>query len=426
MSKASTSDFGRNLDIFKYSETLLNVQGDYVVFGPLEVHEQNSALYTDSFAGVQNASWRDQVRRGISATTVASGIKFDANRNRLYAQADFYDLNKPHNLTKTHVTGDVGFGDFPFARSDQSTIDSANNRAISKFLDALLDARSSFESGQDLGEYKETLHGLQKPLSSLQDLTLGYLAKLKKVKHRTKGTVNLRKALTSTYLEFTFGWNPLAKDVADAYSKLRKHRFDIVPISSKATVPYGGSSVFFHDFTLSGAAGLNFWFNATYVGHHSIRYKGAVRTGANPQGQVPLAQDLQLTPDRWLPTAWDLIPYSWIVDYFTNVGDIINAAAAMTSQITWLQRTDRIKWEQKTGPFGLMPNYSTPPDGFRADAYCSGGETTFTYIEFLRQPYNPVALAPSLEFRIPTLGSKPWRNIGALILDRVKPLKPFF
>lgn len=49
--------------------------------------------------------------------------------------------------------------------------------------------------------------------------------------------------------------------------------------------------------------------------------------------------DFGIMPSQFLPTVWELIPYSWLVDYFTNMGDIVAAACRNYGDLSWYSGT---------------------------------------------------------------------------------------
>jgi hypothetical protein len=45
------------------------------------------------------------------------------------------------------------------------------------------------------------------------------------------------------------------------------------------------------------------------------------------------------TPSEFVPTAWELMPWSFLVDYFTNIGDILTSSVTDTSSVRWVNRS---------------------------------------------------------------------------------------
>jgi hypothetical protein len=304
-----------------------------------------------------------------------------------------------------------------------ATLTKVRNRAISKFLTACQEARSSFEAGQDLGEWKETIRSCIHPMQNLRDYTLSYFTTLKRKRGRTRGRKPLRKVLSDTYLEYTFGWKPLALDVAAAVAKLGQPRFDIVPVHANAFDIHSGQSVVTQNgFTTS----IPLLISSQTRGEVSIRYKGGIKTNADASGHVSRYQDLQLLPRNWLPTAYDLLPYSWIADYFTNIGEIIQAACFVTGDLSWGLSTYRSVAHFKSAPHSIK-DFDAPVGThvLRNIKSLSGGNFRAHNSIFSRARLTAAELIPDFEVKIP-LSAKPWENLGALLVSRGKSLIPFF
>lgn len=399
--------------------------------GPLSAVIGSSYSRLNTADGVKLPNWRDIIRSGGNATTSFTGRRIIAQANGYQAFQDLAWRN-PNNPADMHTRYCYASGVFFYTGAPtvsdpppSQTVTDVTNRCIRSFLSRCDSAISSFEAGQDFGEYKETLNSLVNPLSSLRRHVSGYFDTLKKVRRKTRGSVGLRKALTDTYLEWTFGWNPLVSDVAKAYVNLRSIRFENIPVESSATGQYDGSNTAWNPplppgtpFTVEG--------NIRTTSEYTCRYKGMIRNELDPSGRVSLAQDLQVLPENWLPTAWDLLPYSFIADYFTNIGDIIRGYSFVFGRLSWACKTTRnskfaVYTVKRVTPFDLAP----PNVFIRNRAICRGGNASMVDRKVTRAKLTSDDLIPRFAFSIPH-GVKPWLNMAALMLSRSVPLVPFF
>lgn len=381
----------------------------------------------DVFSGSTNPNWRDQVRNGQSATTAASGTRYS------YVSPWFSSERRVFiNSTKRNLYAEF-YGHIPFSAgvataptSDQKSV--VEDRAKRKILERLDSVLSSVELGQDLGEYKETVHGVTKPLKSLRDLTLGYFDALtnlrRSFKHPSPGAL---KALADTYLEWTFGWKPLALDIADAIVGLQnRSRFRFTPIEASAVGDYSASSSSPTQYAGDPFALQQIWTSTKIQRSYSTRYKGMVRVDLE-SGTLPVRDVLQLDLPHFIPTVWDLIPYSFVVDYFTNVGDIIRSYCARTNSIAWCVKTTRTTYTT-TVSYWSKTNPSNPPSADVIELACrdDSQNSIAQRVDFTRAPVNPsVELRPSFHFELP-VSDKPWINIGAIIASRTAHLVPLF
>lgn len=387
-----------------------------------QVSEGTSFVRSSSFSGYTNPFWKSQIIKGQNACTDANGTRYLFDVGWFTALADSNDDAKPPTRYKTEWYGYPSISVPDNYQPDAPTITSVTNRAISKFFDRADAALSSVESGQDFGEIRQSLDSMIRPLNSLRSHVLSYFPSVKKLKGKYKKVPDLKKALADTYLEWTFGWRPLALDVADAYVGLqnRKRFFDIVPIKSSAKQDFHGSS----DSGIidtSGDGQLKLWLTTQSNSVYSVRYKGAVRTGA-VNSQVSVSQVLQIDLPHFLPTAWDLLPYSFIVDYFTNIGDIIRAYSFRTSSVLWCVKTTRVE-NRKVFVHEVRPDI--PPTWKNFASLPGVSHSSCSQVSFVRTSVDAAYLRPKLNFSIPT-SAKPWINLGALMLARSLPLVPFF
>jgi hypothetical protein len=386
----------------------------------------SSLSRVNSLTGVKNPMWRSEILRGVGATTQCSGLNFTFE-DQFVTQGFSGDLGPPTHITQVfELYGRIGYAaptttDTPSA----STVAAVSNRCIRKFLDSVESARSSVEAGQDLGEYKESIESMIHPMNSMKELITGYFSKLRKAKKQYgNNRISLIKALADSYLEFTFGWNPLAIDVANAYAGLQnRSRFSpTVPVSASASEQFAGVNQ-----RQLGSGNLqttkcNFRTQSRYT----IRYKGAVKVRLE-DGNVPVLDVLRLSTVRdFVVTAWDLLPYSFIVDYFVNVGDVISGVTFPFADLAWGNKTVRTetKWF-----YTMLDDSSVTAATFGFQKFLGrftyGGNSKYSVTSFSRSALVPSDLVPRLRISIP-VSSKPWENIAALLASSRKGLVPFF
>lgn len=382
---------------------------------------------SDSRAGSDLPRWRDIIRNGGNATTNFSGTAFsDDFDSYTTATCDVQTINPSTRKTGYYhykFDGGINSNTPPSILAVPSSISAdVRNRCIRKFLDSIDSAQSSFEAGQDLGEYKETVRSIQHPLGPLKDKILSYLSSLEKVKRSRRKPESLAKTLADTYLEYHFGWQPLVNDVASAIADCGRFRFPTIPIRASAKATFSSvDSVDSNTFL-----GVQFLRKVRTTSTYQVRYKGAVRVkNLLPDGRLPILQSLQLTPDKWLPTAWDLLPYSWMADYFINIGEVIRGFSALSSDIAWGCVTTR---NRTTSQFAeWVPSWpSFSPFVVQSMVHsCFGGSGSLWASSVNRSPFTSADLIPSLQFRLPT-SKYAFANMGAILIQRSRRLVPFF
>ena len=118
----------------------------------------------------------------------------------------------------------------------------------------------------------------------------------------------------------------------------------------------------------------------------------------------------------FLPTVWELIPYSFVVDYFTNIGNMIDSLSIIESDIGWKDYTSHqicsrySNGAQFTGLKSLFPHSV----GYNIeDEQVEAGSQEVTKKIISRGQYGG-SLTPGLQFKLPGAGSLKWLNLAAL------------
>lgn len=374
----------------------------------IEVTYEGAGNYIAS--GYKNPTWREDIKNGRDATTPYSVNVLDRDLPVLLGQVVTWTSNNPARWTQLDFDGTKHFAYTFIGSEDASTVTTVHNRLIQKFLEAADSARSSFELGQDIGELRETIESLIHPMKSLRELTLGYIDRAKRIARRYRGP-SASRALADAWLEYRFGWRPLASDVADAYVVSKRWQYpDSIRMHVAAGAPYAQTNGSYSQAVPPGSFKITF----RSTGRYSEKLTFSIRTG-QVGGYRPLAQELQLDLPHFLPTVWDLIPYSWLVDYFTNVGTYIHALSFRYQDVNWCNLTSKRERILATGPWTFTPAIN---EVVKVNTTSGGVNTAATWVEYNRSRLLPEALFPTLQFELP-LSSRPWENIAALLASRL-------
>lgn len=262
---------------------------------------------------------------------------------------------------------------------------SVDNQAVTRFYNKARETISSFQGGVFLGELREALR-LLKPsgYAFVRGIEDGYLAAVKKRliksgKRRLPASLRGRylkertEIAAETWLEYSFGLSPVVNDIESALRELKRYanyKKEQVRIQAGAkqvvmgqqpggalTIPQGG---------------VSYVVETRY--ESDVRYKGAVRIQTG-YGVKSIKQSLGLTMDQFVPTLWELMPWSFFVDYFVNIGDIVSAVTLPRSSLAYVLRGTR--WANththKSGPFVANVDLNWSMSG-----YGNIGQSTFT------------------------------------------------
>lgn len=201
------------------------------------------------------------------------------------------------------------------------------------FVRKVRKSSTGFQTGVFLGELRESIRLVTRPVDSMKRAVRDYHAAAKKVAAGSRAR-SLGRNLGNLYLEHSFGWRPIFSDIDNGMKTLAglKPVFSD-PISFSARADYFGSKFS----TLYSPSGINMWY-ARVVGRTRnegrVRYKGVVAwESQNLAGGW--RRDWGLTLDQFVPTVYELLPYSWMVDYFSNLGQVIDTVSLGEIGLRW-------------------------------------------------------------------------------------------
>lgn len=383
--------------------------------------------WTDTRNGVQQPRWRDIVKQHGNATTA-----FTASRYRIQGHTSGIVEEKHfdaavNSVVTNRIAGDLIDGNdigilSAYVNPSMATL--CANEALSRFYQNCWSAFRSLQGGVFIGELKEALGLIRSPAKSLRRAVDAYYmdAKRRTRKYYRSGQridpvkiKDLHKVLADTWLENSFGWQPLMADIksgAEALAKLSTHAYDYKRVSgyserSTQGVPFPGG-VYTKTFVTFY---IRYRLQSNQVGWNRCRYLGEVKIAVDKP--ITMAKELfGFHPNDFVPTVWELIPYSFLVDYFTNIGDVISAWSFPVNKITWWCRTTHAANEKFVSASALNASNPNPAmvklmslDGPSLKVYIDNTQITRGSDTFLG--------LPSVTFEIPG-SSRKWMNIAAL------------
>jgi hypothetical protein len=352
-------------------------------------------------------NYRDRIARCIGTTTPLHAISTDVIApNSDFIHTERYLRTNPNNKVMFEATGCFSYQGDAIPDADSFIVQSVENYAISDCVKKIRKANTSLQGLVALGELGETGRMVN---SAGRQLFRGVNGFLNDVTHLVR-TVNPKRLVSTIgrkWLEYSFGWKPLINDIDDGIHAIRRiaqNRPPRILIRTK-----GSSSVKKPPLTYSRILdGFRVDVTSSYSNIYSVRLYGAVSIQLKAE-RIPHEFGIKL--DEFIPTVWELIPYSFLADYFVNLGAIIDAYSLNTSTVRWLNKgtLSEVLFESQC---------SAVPQRQAAWVYTNsvvrlGPPFRYSRKVKNRVAYSPAWLIPSLEFTIPGMGTQ-WLNMGAL------------
>lgn len=312
---------------------------------------------------------------------------------------------------------------------------SAYEIALGNFLKNAGSQQTPLKGAILLGELGKTLKMLVNPASALRNGILSYLKRARRIikdakrknrkgRKRWSGRDNakLGKVLAKTWLEYSFGWMNLVRDIKDAtaaYSAFQaraatarvygKCEIEIDKVSTKTSSTYMNYG-YYHTTT-------------TKTRKDKVVLKGVIKMNADVM--MSEAERIQylcgFNLAEFVPTVWELVPASWVVDMFTNVGDILNSIHGVTS--TWV-------WHSASRRTSSLTESKVSNDSGRRDGLSQTAENTivldyFTSIPFVFEHVVYTRWIPTIRLPVPVIKPLPsrawsWANLLSWLRVRQK------
>lgn len=293
-----------------------------------------------------------------------------------------------------------------------------------------------------LGELRETIKMIRRPAAALRDGVDKYLSTLTTTRRIVRGKLRPRKsetadafrlrraqavkdAMSGSWLELQFGIQPLISDVQEISKEVVNQ---LTEPSRKKRIRGKSSEVPSESLIINSKNSQAFGFETPRFSCvykkstvHTVQYVVGLKSDVSgPLSAWDRLARFGFQAQNFVPTLYELLPWSFLIDYFVNLGDVIEAACTDTSQVSWIVKTVRARTtftcdEDLSGSFGYGLNGWNP--------YLITGKKTSKRV-FVRTTLSrtlPSSLGlPPLVFSIPGVDSTKWYNMAALLAQSSK------
>ena len=419
--KGSRSASVSHRESLSYELGLIWGSNDSGSFGP-NSRAKVQVNWENGRTGSTNPYWKSQILSGKTATTGLSAHRTAVNISYGFMSLTFRDERVHRDNQQQMVTGSLTTFSLPNAGVNGVLLNNCDTGALAKLREQLYQLQHDADIGETLGEYKQLLSLIGKPLQGVRDLLELYQRRaaeiITNVQRRYGRPLSrldaaqvrdINAALGRLYLEFTFGIKPLLYDIAGCLVAAIEKRNSV---KAKISASYKDDKLVSdtsQQETVSSYLAVNK--RTVMTERCTVRYQ----VGVNPAKvdlDLPWLQRIGLVPERFIPTVYAVLPFSWLVDYFLSINVVIDTLCADISMVTWQNKTVRT---ESVTEITVMPDHgraallagSMYKSSSGAPAVVRLARTDTTRIV----PTNVLAF-PSL--KVPS-SWKPWANIGALL-----------
>lgn len=398
-----------------------------------------STAITAERHGVENPLWRKQIAEGSNATT-----PFTGRREAVSMVAGDCGYSFPMG---EEVWFDREVGHYPVPRGgspmSSDLASSAEAGALKKLHRYILSTQQSADVGESLAEYSQAVRMIGRPMAGLRDLLerterraqynakfaawVGASKNRKQMerrieKYRLANPEEKEAAIVAgkLYLEFKFGWEPLARDLHGALVELVESQLKRLKKQKRFS--------FKTDLSLNNEAlvvpGLNYFrydMSSTETHVATVRYiVGFKADDADLREKLSYLKRIGVSPQRFVPTLYAVIPYSWLLDYITALNDVIDALFADLTAVAWVCRTDR--YERLLSVTYALNSAETLATLGGVGSITGSNPFTSSFKETVVSRTIPDGLVPDVQFNVSKTLNNPGRLkiLAALILSKVK------
>jgi len=256
--------------------------------------------------------------------------------------------------------------------------------------------------GEILGDLAKTLQMIRRPMGTAAKL-LTKMIEVKRYRLKKKAAGSIAKVTADVWLEYRYGWKPIIGDTATAVSELEKAQVGRKQrLVARSQIPFTMNKSWVEEVAGGIPRCDAVTCNVHYTGNGracgGVIYEVDVRS--TPER---IAASLGLGIDRLPSTIWELIPLSFVVDWFVNVGQWIQASVPVIGQTVLAAWITTVVEETKN--LSLVTHTTLGPDGSYPsqtwNGYGGGSETKTTTVTRDTRPV--LSATPTLNPAFPGL-----------------------
>lgn len=236
--------------------------------------------------------------------------------------------------------------------SDTMVPASADNYAKASFVRHATSRMSELQGGVMAAELGKAIKSVFNPFGAAARLILTGSRKLEKslLKRRRRRSFTRKtwtrddirrdaeKVIQESWIETQFALKPTLEDLKGCARALARVIGGFYPpehvSSDEVKFDYIHTPYSLDASVGSFSGGVVCRASRRYYVSGSVRYKAAIHS----EFLAPGLRTFGFTSEQFLPSLWEWLPYSWLVDYFLPVGDALNAISFPTASLQYCTR----------------------------------------------------------------------------------------
>lgn len=383
-------------------------------------------LFQNSRSGSSNPGWKQKVaqRHFVASPYSRTSLSIESTHGSCGLYWKRKNAGKDEQCFTTFTGQNFASGQgIPSLQYSTGEKASALATAQSRLFDKLRHETSEANCMVSLGELRETIRMIKRPAMGFVRVLDAYSRSSKSLRDESRTRRAFLRGVVPLYLEAVFGWSPLVADIGALARVAARHMIGkpaLTRISStvtspqKATPPYN---------TVVGPFDCQFRLSSVTTAELTTSAKAYIRTTVS--GPISSIENLRLlggfTFENFVPTAYELIPWSFVADYVSNLGDVISAATACQKDVIgYVSSTKETSSRFESVQFDSSKTIASVGGFDHRPFGVGGGNVKFSLVSFQRTVGGSI---PVPDFQLAVPSGMQFTNLGFLALSVLADLQ---
>jgi hypothetical protein len=207
------------------------------------------------------------------------------------------------------------------------------------FLSKIRQEETPFLSGVFLGELKETIGMFKHPLKGILTKSKFHARRTRGLLRHVKNADRITEILGNGYLQWVYGVKPFLSDIEaikDSFNKIFQKEEVIRVSASKKDERFESLMNAIQSYNRGITAALAL---VEGVSTTKVRITGALRANLTGPSFSDTRQAIGANLRDFVPTVYELLPYSFLIDYISTTGDVVNGFFTNTGNLVYASQS---------------------------------------------------------------------------------------